>query len=66
MEAKTVFPETARPAATPIMLASAMPTSTNLSGVTALKDEVLVEPARSASMTTMSGLDGARSASALP
>ena len=66
VDAKATFPDAARPAAMPIMFCSAMPTSTNLSGQTFLKSDVLVDPARSASRTTTSSLSAARSASALP
>ena len=50
--ANGIFPEAARPAATPIILASAIPQSKNRSGYAFLKIPVLVAAARSASSTT--------------
>ena len=64
--AKTVLPAAARPAATPIMLASAMPQSKNRSGQAFLKMPVLVAAARSASRTIRSGYWAENSARALP
>ena len=53
--ANTSLPVVAIPAATPIILASAIPQSKNLSGYAALNVPVFVAAARSASRTTRSG-----------
>ena len=66
VDANATLPDAARPAAMPIMFCSAIPTSTNLSGQTFWKSEVLVDPARSASRTTTFGFSPASSARALP
>ena len=64
--AKTVFPQAARPAATDIILPSAMPQLKNLSGNFLPKIAVLVEPERSASRTTMFSFVSPSSASVRP
>src|ERR1035437_4267720 len=51
-----VFPESARPAAMPIMFCSAMPTSRWRAGNFFMKAWVIVDLDRSASRTTMLGL----------
>ena len=52
---KGFFPQVARPAAMPVMLASAMPMLKNRSGQTSANFLLMVEPDRSASSTTTSG-----------
>ena len=66
VDANTVLPDAARPAAMPMRFCSAIPTSTNLSGATFLNSEVLVDPARSASMAMTLGLVSANLARAFP
>ena len=65
-DANGILPVVERPAAMPIILASAMPQSKNLSGNAFLKTPVFVAPARSASRTTTLGLTLPSSARALP
>ena len=64
--ANGTFPVAARPAATPIILPSAIPQSMCLSGNTFWKIAVLVAPARSASSTTRSSCSFPISTRAFP
>ena len=64
--AKGIFPVVARPAATPIILPSAMPQSIWRSGNAFLNTPVFVAPARSASRTTMFSFSAPSCARALP
>ena len=64
--ANGTFPAAARPAATPIMLLSAIPQSINLSGCAFLNTPVFVAAARSASSTTTFSCAVPSSAKAFP
>ena len=63
---KGLKPQVDIPAATPVMLHSAMPMSKKRSGYFAAKPFVIVAPAKSASKTTSSGYFSASSTSASP
>ena len=65
-DANTFLPVDAMPAATPIILASAMPQSMKRSGHAFLNMPVFVAAARSASSTIRSGYSAESAASASP
>ena len=64
--AHTILPDTARPAAAAYIFCSAIPILKNLSGYSFANTAVLVEPERSASITTRLSYFLPSSTSALP
>ena len=66
LDTKGTSPMVDRPAATPIMLASAMPQSKKRSGATFWNMAVQVETDRSASSTTSSGCSAANACRVAP